>query len=114
MSICLYNNANEPLLELKPAYAEKKTGLDYNEKHALQGYLFEIFNNNYDLFSEIGIQSVSVLYDNCMIQNDALRFFCGEGIELGDGCRLDGIFFNKYGVLCFCVIDENDNEHILA
>lgn len=49
-----------------------------------------------------------------MIQNDALRFFCGEGIELGDGCRLDGIFFNKYGVLCFCVIDENDNEHILA
>jgi len=112
--ITLYNYANQQTLKITDNSTEKKHDLTHIEKRALMGYLFDIFNNNYEIFSEIGIQSVGVLYDNCMIQNDELRFFCGEGIELGDGCRLDSIFFNKFGVCCFSVYDNNDNEIILA
>ena len=84
--------------------------MNHTEKMALIGYLFDIFNQNYDLFRELGIESLSVLYDNCMIQNNELRFFCGEGIELGDGTRLDSIFFNQNDCLVYSVYDEADNE----
>lgn len=105
----LKNYIGDNAKRVEPALAEKKE-LSYTEKKALFGYLFDIFNYNYDLFSELGIESVSVLYDNCMIQNNELRFFCGEGIELGDGTRLDSIFLNKNDCLVFSVYDMFDNE----
>ena len=106
----LYNYAN--MQAIKTENVEKKTDLYSIEKRALIGYLFDLFNNNFELFDSVGILSVSVLYDDCMIQGDELRFFCGEGIALDDNHRLDSIFFNKHNVLCMSIIDNEDNEEI--
>ena len=108
----LYNYANQQAIRVKDDGCTAKKELDYNGKKALAGYLFDLFNANYDLFSELGIESVSVLYDNCMYQDNELRFFCGDGIDLGNGCRLDSIYLNQHGVLVMSVYDENDNEII--
>ena len=104
------NYAGDIAQEITNEALTDKKALSYTEKKALFGYLFEIWDNNHDLFMELGLDSVYALYDNCMIQNNELRFFCGEGIDLGNGERLDGIFLNKNDCLIFSVWDSNDNE----
>lgn len=106
----LKNYIGDTVKKIENESLTSKKELSYIEKKALFGYLFDIFNQNYDLFCELGIESVSVLYDNCMIQNNELRFFCGDGIELGDGKRLDSIFFNQNDCLIYSVFDTDDNE----
>lgn len=104
------NYTNELAKQIINESLTEKKELSYTEKRALFGYLFDIYNYNYDLFSELGIESVSVLYDNCMIQNNELRFFCGEGIDLLDGKRLDSIFLNKNDCLVFSIYNEDEKE----
>ena len=104
----LKNYTGETAQLVNENLAEKKE-LTHVEKMALFGYLFDVFNHNYDLFSELGIESVSVLYDNSMIQNNEFRFFCGDGVALGNELRLDSMFFNKNNVLVFSVFDDSQD-----
>ena len=103
------NYTGAPALKITGDTTEKKT-IGHTESRALFGYLFDIYDANSDLFQSLGIDSAIDLYRDCMIQNNELRFFCGEGIDLGNGCRLDSIFLNKYGVLVYSVYDADDNE----
>lgn len=86
---------------------KKKTS--FIDKQALCGYLIDIYKNNPDIFSYLGLDFMTV-YDGAMFQNDELRFFSGEGLDLGNGYRLDSIFLNKYDVCVMSFYDQDDNE----
>lgn len=94
---------------IKATHDIEKKKTSFIDKQALCGYLIDIYNNNPDIFSDLGLDFMAV-YDGTMFQNDKLRFFCGEGLDLGNGYRLDSIFLNKYDVCVMSFYDQDDNE----
>lgn len=100
------NYANEQAQIVKTAdCAEKKTNLSHTEKIALWGYFYEIYTANRDDWG-LAIDYADI-YSESMIQNDEIYVLMGDGIRLDDSHRFNGIFFNKYGVVCMSVIDDD-------
>ena len=94
---------------IKATHDIEKKETTFLERKALLGYLIDIYNNNPEIFSDLGLDFMTV-YNEAIFQNDELRFFCGEGLDLGNGYRLDSIFLNKYDVCVLSFYDQDDNE----